>query len=403
MSALTQLLPTPSDRMGTIWGLLAIKDACILEYGPAGTTHFGLGPISSLELEARGRYFVTHLDEKDVIMGNVERLEKAVLEIDTQNKPQYIFIIASSVTATIGTDLVGISRALQDRCNAKLEVFESGGFAGNYLVGFEMVYERLVHLLNEIEIEAVQQNPATDRPLRYHILGGSPDHYRWRSDVLEIERVFDEALSAEVAQTFLIDSALSELGEIAKADFCLLLREEARPLAKYLQERFEIPYFEANFYGYEGSLEVVEAVAQYFGRQICDKFSDEIKAHQAEIAYFPFYARQLSQPLRFFSIADRDHNQGLAQAISELGFEFEAQLDITAPEPERLAALARMDDALVFADSESLSRLPETAQGILISFPWYDKSFYARHLPFMGPRGMDQLAEIVHDHLMKRP
>lgn len=37
---LYRYFPVPSDRMGTLWTLGSIKDAYIVEFGPAGTTHF---------------------------------------------------------------------------------------------------------------------------------------------------------------------------------------------------------------------------------------------------------------------------------------------------------------------------------------------------------------------------
>lgn len=40
--SLCRYLPVPSDRMGIIWSLLSVKDSIILEYGPAGTTHFSM-------------------------------------------------------------------------------------------------------------------------------------------------------------------------------------------------------------------------------------------------------------------------------------------------------------------------------------------------------------------------
>ena len=38
--SLCRYLPTPSDRMAVMWTLLTVKDAVVLEYGPAGTTHY---------------------------------------------------------------------------------------------------------------------------------------------------------------------------------------------------------------------------------------------------------------------------------------------------------------------------------------------------------------------------
>lgn len=49
--SLCRYLPVPSDRMGIIWSLLSVKDSIILEYGPAGTTHFSMGFYGTLGVD----------------------------------------------------------------------------------------------------------------------------------------------------------------------------------------------------------------------------------------------------------------------------------------------------------------------------------------------------------------
>ena len=51
--SLCRYLPVPSDRMGIIWSLLSVKDSIILEYGPAGTTHFSMGFYGTLGVARR--------------------------------------------------------------------------------------------------------------------------------------------------------------------------------------------------------------------------------------------------------------------------------------------------------------------------------------------------------------
>ena len=106
--SLTRYFPSPSDRMAIIWSLLPIQDGIVLEYGPAGTTHFGGGLYGSLGFRMRGRLYTTHISEDDVVMGDVSRLEKAILEIDAMYAPKVIFVVASAVIAVIGTDVKGL-------------------------------------------------------------------------------------------------------------------------------------------------------------------------------------------------------------------------------------------------------------------------------------------------------
>ena len=77
--SLTRFLPVPSDRMGILWSLLAIDGCVVLEYGPAGTTHFSVGLFGELGVDRQNRLFTTHMSEDDVVMGDVSRLEKAAL------------------------------------------------------------------------------------------------------------------------------------------------------------------------------------------------------------------------------------------------------------------------------------------------------------------------------------
>lgn len=52
-------------------------------------------------------------------MGDVTRLEKAIVEIDETYAPKVIFVVASAVIAVIGTDIKGVCRYMQEKVNAK--------------------------------------------------------------------------------------------------------------------------------------------------------------------------------------------------------------------------------------------------------------------------------------------
>ena len=142
--SLVRFLPTPSDRMGIIWSLLAVQGAIVLEYGPAGTTHYSMGLYGGLGLRFQNRMFTTHMSEDDVVMGDVTRLEDAIVELDKSYAPKVIFVVASSVTAVIGTDIKGVCRYMQNEVKAKLVAFEQGGFRGDYSVGLAETYKLLV-------------------------------------------------------------------------------------------------------------------------------------------------------------------------------------------------------------------------------------------------------------------
>lgn len=172
--SLCRYYPAPSDRMAIIWSLMPIGNAVVLEYGPAGTTHFGGGLYSSLGLELGRSLFTTHISEDDVVMGDVSRLENAIIEIDEAYHPKIIFVVAAAVIAVIGTDIAGVCHYMQDRVNARLISFEEGGFRGDYTYGLRSVYRMLAR-------EVVK--PCDKKPKTYNILGASAGSFRIRSDV----------------------------------------------------------------------------------------------------------------------------------------------------------------------------------------------------------------------------
>ena len=83
--------PVANDRMGIIWTLSSIEGACVIEFGPAGTTHYGVEVVGSLNGEDKAKIYSTHMDQSDVTFGKYDRLENSILEIDENIKPKYIF------------------------------------------------------------------------------------------------------------------------------------------------------------------------------------------------------------------------------------------------------------------------------------------------------------------------
>ena len=170
--SLCRFYPPASDRMAIIWSLMPIQNAIVLEYGPAGTTHFGGGLYSSLGIRLSQSLFTTHISEDDVIMGDVTRLEKAIVEIDETYEPKVIFVVASAVIAVIGTDIKGVCRYMQEKVNAKLVAFEDGGFRGDYTYGLRAVYKLLA---KQIAKDCYKKEEKT-----YQIIGASAGSYRIR-------------------------------------------------------------------------------------------------------------------------------------------------------------------------------------------------------------------------------
>lgn len=392
MSALIRLLPVPSDRMGNLWNLLALEDAYVLEYGPAGTTHFGVGPMASLNLEPRGRYFVTHMDESDVVMGSPARLERAVREVDRDRHPDHLFIVGSSVSSTIGTDLEGICFYLQDEVNGRLHIFDTGGLDENYLAGTKAVYRALAEIVDDLDCGKPEIEPAT-----YNILGASPDHFRVESDLEEIRRLMATALVARCMTSFVIQGRIDRLPDAGKAQINLVIRDEALPLAKALERRFGTPFVRINMYGYEQTDAEIRRLAELMDLPVSPAYEWEIARCRKNLIFGPAFGSTANVMPHAAAIAPPFLLDGLKAVCAEWGVDLEA-LETTAPERERLEAVRRWEKSLVFCDGQMLKKLTPGSHGILASFPWVHKNIVATHLPMVGLRGMDFLTEEWMDY-----
>lgn len=144
MSHLLQAV-TPSDRMTILRELLLVPDCIVLEYGPMGTTCFLQRHLRNEGLDT-ARLLCTHLDENDVVFGDMSKLELAILDIDHDFQPRAIFIVPSTILAVTGADVKGVCHALQPQISAKLIVCENAGFLGGETEGIEAVRRLLKEL-----------------------------------------------------------------------------------------------------------------------------------------------------------------------------------------------------------------------------------------------------------------
>ena len=310
---LCRYLPTPSDRMGILWSLLAIEDSVIVEYGPAGTTHFSMSLFGELGVDQQNRLFTTHMSEDDVVMGDVSRLEKSLVEVDQGYRPRVIFVVASSVSAVIGTDLQGVCAYMQEKVDARLIAFEQGGFRGDYSAGIQAAYRLLAEDVAEAD---VPRNAGT-----YNILGASAGSFRMESDVREIERLMREAFGMELNACLCLDTSVEKIQRMGCAEINLALCEEAVPAARILNQKCGTPFLTGAPYGYAGTLAWLEKIGRQLGREAAPVLRAALKKRAAEAMQYRMYGMMLKADKPQVAIfGDAPTVAGLSSFMDELGF-----------------------------------------------------------------------------------
>ena len=398
--SLVRFLPTPSDRMGIIWSLLAVQGAIVLEYGPAGTTHYSMGLYGGLGLRFQNRMFTTHMSEDDVVMGDVTRLEDAIVELDESYAPKVIFVVASSVTAVIGTDIKGVCRYMQNEVKAKLVAFEQGGFRGDYSIGLAETYKLLVRNLPKKGVAAEK--------CVYNIIGASVWRYRMASDIWEVKSLLDEALGLSCNACLCCDTSVEELEDMGLAQVNIVLGNEGLAAAKYLQEKFGTPYVYAVPYGYNGTLSFLAQVGEAVGREPDSMVLLRLQTKEKSLSRISLFTMMgNNKPKKAVVKGDYDLVQGVSAFLEQGGItvlhkmcahslkaiaEPAADVEAYAEESDWLQVIRGLQDTLILADDVALLQADADNMKVLISAPFMN-SAVATHLPFMGEKGADFLLE----------
>ena len=406
--SLVRFLPTPSDRMGIIWSLLAVQGAIVLEYGPAGTTHYSMGLYGGLGLRFQNRLFTTHMSEDDVVMGDVTRLEEALVELDKNYAPKLIFVVASSVTAVIGTDIKGVCRYMQNEVKAKLVAFEQGGFRGDYSVGLAETYKLLVRNLP-------QKGVAQEKGL-YNIIGASAWRYRMASDIWEVKSLLSEALGLSCNACLCCDTSVEELQAMGKAQVNIVLGNEGLAAAQYLEEKFGTPYVYAAPYGYSGTVRFLESVGEAIGELPQPLVLMRLRMKEKGMSMLSMFAMMGGGKTKQAVVkGDYDLVQGVSAFLEQAGIsvvhkmcahslkaiaEPAADVEAYAEEGEWLQEIRELRDTLLFADDVALTQADASNMKVLISAPFFG-GVVATHLPFMGEKGADFLLEQIQNYYQK--
>lgn len=391
--------PVANDRMGIIWTLSSVKDACVIEFGPAGTTHYAVEGIGSLNGEDEAKIYSTHMDQSDVTFGKYERLEKAIVEIDENISPKYIFVMASSISSIIGADIISVCETLKNSTNAKLIPITTGGLKDDYNVGVEYALEMLVS-------EIVKENSKDIN--KYNILGSNIDKYNYLSDTKEIERIMKGLFDKELNTTFTANTRIEEIEEASKASLNIVIRKEALKAAEYMKEKYNIPYVYKNIYGLKNTIKFIEAVKQIDGYNLNEeKYNEEINFVKKNMFGIKrkFYFYEETKDCAVFG--DYDTVIGISDMLSELGFNIDRkeilyktncedeEILISTSELERMKYLKDKELLMLLGDGPSIDMKHNSKLDLQVSNPNLEKINIYPYTPFVGFRGCLYMMEKI--------
>lgn len=402
--ALIRNFPVPSDRMAIISTLLNIEDAVVLEYGPEGTTHFSMNFFNKLGQDYPDRLFSTGVDDSDIIMGDTGHLERGVLELDALYSPKAVFVLTSSVTSIIGTDIAGICDSLQDKVQCRLIPVNTSGLSADYSAGLRKIYLQLAELF--VQPAVVKQKG------RYNILGASPLHYRAESDICEIERLLCEGFGYELLNCLAMDMTTEAIAELGSAELNIVFSNEALLCAEYLQSVTGTPYVYLSPYGYTQTIDFLKSVASVIKQPVKEAVLQRLEEKNRRLKMFLNSPLMRRTPGTVFLKGDYDTVKGLGEFFKELRFNVAHSvcahkitgtaaegIEYFKEEKEYLQLLKDVHHCLVLADEDTMAKADATNFKICVSHPCFSHRTIANHLPFMGEWGADMLFEYIQQYV----
>jgi len=233
--------------------LLPIADVAHIIHGPiacAGNSWNNRGTrASGRNLFRLG--FTTDLNEQDVIMGRAEkRLLHAIKQVIEKHQPPAVFVYVTCVPSLEGNDVQAICKLAQERWAIPVVAVDAAGFYGSKNLGNRIAGEVMVK-----QVIGSAEPPA--KPLMKHdpsrkvndiVLIGE---YNIAGEFWHVSPLL-ERLGYRVLSCMSGDTRYHEIQTMHRADAAMVVCSRAQiNVARMLQERWDIPWFEGSFYGIE--------------------------------------------------------------------------------------------------------------------------------------------------------
>ena len=394
--------------------LQPITDVAHLIHGPIaceGHSWDGRNSKSSGPLLYRTS-FTTALAEQDIIFGGEKHLYHAIGEIVAKHNPPAIFVYQTCVPAMIGDDIVAVCRGAAARFNKPVVPILAPGFAGSKNLGNKLAGEALLeHVIGTEE-------PEFTTPYDINIIG----EYNVAGELWQVKPLLDE-LGIRILACISGDARYHEVASSHRARAAMMVCSKAMiNVARKMEERYGIPYFEGSFYGIGDMSESLRQIAHLLvsrgaGSDLIERTEKVIKREERHAweRILPFRKRLSGK--RVLLITGGVKSWSVVAALMEAGMTLTGTSvkKSTATDKERIKELLGVDAHMYEAlpVREMYRMLRESKADIMLSggrtqfvalkalMPWLDIN-QERHHAYAGYEGMVALVREI-DRTLANP
>jgi nitrogenase molybdenum-cofactor synthesis protein NifE len=183
--------------------------------------------------------FTTDMNENDIVFGGEKRLYKSIKEIIDKYNPPAVFVYQTCVPAMIGDDIDAVCKKAAEKFGTPCIPINSPGFVGPKNLGNKLAGEAILdHVIGTME-------PEYTTPYDINIIG----EYNLSGELWQVKPLLDE-LGIRVLACISGDAKYHEVAQSHRARATMMVCSKAMiNVARKMEERYGIPYFEGSFYG----------------------------------------------------------------------------------------------------------------------------------------------------------
>ena len=353
--------------------------------------------------------FTTDINETDVVFGGEKRLYKAIKEIIEKYDPPAVFVYQTCVPAMTGDDINAVCKAASAKFGKPCIPVNSPGFVGPKNLGNKLAGEALLdHVIGTVE-------PEVTTPYDLNIIG----EYNLSGEFWQVKPLFDE-LGIRISACISGDGRYKEVASSHRARAAMMVCSKAMiNVARKMEERYGIPFFEGSFYGIQDSSDSLREIAKLLVERgapadLLDRTEAVIAREEAKAwaAIEPFKKRLTGK--KVLLITGGVKSWSVVAALQEAGMELvgTSVKKSTKEDKERIKELMGQDAHMIddMAPREMYKMLKDAKADIMLSggksqfvalkaaMPWLDINQERAHA-YMGYIGMVKLVSEIEKAL----
>ncbi len=387
--------------------LQPIADVAHIVHGPIaceGNAWDNRGSKSSGPLLYRTG-FTTDISENDIVFGGEKRLYRAIREVIEKYDPPAVFVYQTCITALIGDEIEAVCKAAREKFGKPVIPINVPGFVGSKNLGNKLAGEALLDYVIGTE------EPETTTPYDINIIG----EYNLAGEIWQIKPLLDH-LGIRVLACISGDAHYHEVASSHRAKAAMMVCSKAMiNVARKMEERYDIPFFEGSFYGISDTSDALRQIAKLLVQRgapedLLARTEILIRREEARAWARLNSYRKRFEGKRVLLFTGGVKSWSVVSALQEVGLEIAGTSvkKSTEEDKERVKELIS-DDAHIFDDlppREMYKMLKEAKADIMLSggrsqfvalkarMPWLDIN-QERHHAYAGDEGMVTLVEEI--------